>query len=211
MVAALSDLLASHGYWVVALVITLESMGIPMPGETMLVTAGIYAGSTHTLNPGLLVLAAAGGAILGDNLGFWLGRRFGVDLLRRYGHLVRIDEPRIRLGQFLFDRHGGKVVFFGRFVAVLRALAALLAGTNCMDWRRFLIFNAAGGAVWATVYGAGAYVFGREVERMRGPMAALSVTGAVVAVAAGLWFVRHHETALSAHLERTRTGPSGDR
>lgn len=211
MADALSSLLVSHGYWVVALVITLESMGIPMPGETMLVTAGIYAGSTHNLNIGLLVLAAASGAILGDNLGFWLGRRFGVDLLHRYGHLVRIDPPRIRLGQFLFDRHGGKVVFFGRFVAVLRALAALLAGTNCMDWRRFLLFNAAGGAVWATVYGVGAYVFGREVERMQGPIAALGAAGAAVAVVAGIWFVRRHEAALSAQVERARGGAAGDR
>src|SRR5437868_3688184 len=127
-------------------------MGIPAPGETALVSAAIFAATTHRLDIGMVVAAAATGAILGDNIGYRLGRRFGYALLTRYGRFARIDAGRIRLGRFLFDRHGGKVVFFGRFVAVLRALAALLAGINRMDWRRFLFFNATGGLVWAAVF-----------------------------------------------------------
>jgi len=199
----LSDLLSTHGYWLVAAVVTLESMGIPLPGETTLVTAAIYAGTTHHLQIGPVIAAAAVGAIVGDNIGFWVGRRFGVGLLHRYGHLVRLDRKRIRLGQFLFERHGGKVVFFGRFVAVLRALAALLAGVNGMDVRRFVIFNATGGIVWATLYGVAAYLFGEQVERMQGPVATAGLAVAVIAVVLGLWMARRHERALAAHADRT--------
>ena len=203
VLAGLADLIATHGYWVVAAVITLESMGLPLPGETTLVTAAIFAGTTHQLRIGLVIAAAAAGAIVGDNLGFVVGRRFGAGLLRSYGHLLRITPRRIRLGQFLFDRHGGKVVFFGRFVAVLRALAALLAGMNGMQWSRFLFFNAAGGVVWAAAFGSAAYLFGERVERLRGPVAMIGLGLAVVAVFAATWVVRRHEHALSAHLERT--------
>jgi membrane protein DedA with SNARE-associated domain len=198
----LSDLLSAHGYWLVAAVITLESMGIPLPGETTLVTAAVYAGTTHHLKIGFVIAAAAIGAIVGDNAGFWVGRRFGVGLLHRYGHLVRLDRKRISLGQHLFERHGGKVVFFGRFVAVLRTLAALLAGVNGMEVRRFLIFNAAGGIVWATVYGVAAYVFGEQIERLHGPLATVGLAVAVIAVVLGLWIARRHEQVLAAHADR---------
>jgi membrane protein DedA with SNARE-associated domain len=198
----LSDLLSAHGYWLVAAVITLESMGIPLPGETTLVTAAVYAGTTHHLKIGFVIAAAAIGAIVGDNAGFWVGRRFGVGLLHRYGHLVRLDRKRISLGQHLFERHGGKVVFFGRFVAVLRTLAALLAGVNGMEVRRFLIFNATGGIVWATVYGVAAYVFGEQVERLHGALATVGLAVAVIAVVLGLWIARKHEQVLAAHADR---------
>ena len=97
------------------------------------------------------------GAIIGDNIGFVIGAWGGLRLLRRYGRYVRIDERRIKLGQYLFLRHGGKVVFFGRFTAVLRTYAAFLAGTLHMDWKRFLFFNASGGIIWSLVFGLGAY------------------------------------------------------
>jgi len=87
------------------------------------------------------------GDVLGDNLGFWVGREGGYRLLRRYGRYIHVEERRLKLGQYLFLKHGGKVVFFGRFVAVLRAWAAFLAGTNRMRWPRFLLFNAAGAIV----------------------------------------------------------------
>jgi membrane protein DedA with SNARE-associated domain len=107
----LADLISTHGYWIVAVVVALESMGIPAPGETALVTAAIFAGTTQRLNIAWVIVAAAIGAI------------------------ARIDARRIKLGQYLFARRGGKVVFFGRFIAVLPAVAAVLAGTNGMHWR----------------------------------------------------------------------------
>src|SRR5258708_27599845 len=126
----LSHLLASYGYWVVLLFVAIESTGIPFPGETMLVTAAIYAGATHQLALPLVIAAAAGGAILGDNVGFWVGREGGYRLLRRYGRYVRLNDRRLKLGQYLFPRQGGKIVVFGAFGAVRRAWAAFLAGAN---------------------------------------------------------------------------------
>src|SRR5579864_5738584 len=145
---ALSHLLAIFSYWAVLVFVAIESTGIPFPGETMLLAASIYAGTTHHLQIVFIIIAAAAGAILGDNLGYLVGREGGFRLLRRYGRFIRVDERKLKLGMYLFRRHGGKVVFFGRFVAVLRAWAAFLAGVNRMRWPRFLAFNAAGGILW---------------------------------------------------------------
>jgi membrane protein DedA with SNARE-associated domain len=198
----LTGLLAHYGYLAVVVLIGLESMGVPLPGETMLITAAIYAGSTHRLNIGLVILAAVAGAILGDNLGYLIGREGGFRLLRRYGHRVGISEARLRLGQYLFRRYGGRVVFFGRFVAVLRALAALLAGVNHMPWPRFLTFNAAGGFCWAMVYGIGGYAFGRELDRVTGPFRWVLVALAVAGTIAFLVFLRRNEERLQAEADR---------
>ncbi|HTM23578.1 MAG TPA: DedA family protein [Vicinamibacterales bacterium] len=182
-------------------------MGLPLPGETTLVTAAIYAATTRRLNIWLVIAAAASGAIAGDSAGFWIGRVFGHRLLLKYGGVLRMTPRRIKLGQYLFQRHGGKVVFFGRFFALLRALAALLAGINCMDGRRFLLFNVSGGIVWACVFGLSAFAFGQEVERMRGTAGiVLSAVGLLSAIG-GLWFVRRHETALEDRAERALPGP----
>jgi membrane protein YqaA with SNARE-associated domain len=130
----------------VALIVGLESMGLPLPGETVLVLATIYAATDPSVNVWLVITAAAVGSIIGDNVGYWLGKKYGYALLRRYGRHIGMSDARIKIGQYLFLRHGGKVVFFGRFVALLRILAAVLAGVNRMPWRGFLLANA-GGAV----------------------------------------------------------------
>src|SRR5258708_38591219 len=122
--------------------------------------AEIYGGTSHNLSIWLVYMAAASGAILGDNIGFWIGREGGYRLLRRYGRYIRLNERRLKVGVYLFRKHGGKVVFFGRFVAVLRAWAAFLAGASRMPWPRFLLFNALGGISCATIYGLGAYLLG---------------------------------------------------
>jgi len=205
--AGLTDLIATHGYWFVGTVIALESMGLPLPGETVLVTAGIYAGTTHELDIAVLVAAAAIGATLGDNVGFWVGRRFGYRLLIRHGDRVGLTVRRIKLGQFIFERHGGTVVFFGRFIALLRVLAALLAGVNCMRWWRFLFFNAVGGVTWAAVFGLGAYAFGEQVHRLSTPMAFASFVVATLGALGAMWFVRRHEAALEDQAERGMPGP----
>jgi len=198
----LAALISEHGYWIVAAAVGLESMGIPVPGETTLVTAAIFAGTTHRLSISFVILAAAIGAIVGDNLGYLIGRVFGYPFLLRYGRLAGVTTTRIKIGQYVFARHGGQVVFFGRFVAALRALAALLAGINRMDWRRFLFFNASGGVIWAAAYGLAAYIFGERLERVRGPVAVVGLVLAVVAGAGGYWWVRRHEAALQAEAER---------
>src|ERR1700736_3811096 len=190
------ELLATFGYLAVFLFIAIESMGIPFPGETMLITAAIYAGHMHRLDIFLVVAAAAAGAILGDNIGFAIGHWGGYRLVRRYGRFIRLHEGRLKLGQYLFRKHGGKVVFFGRFVSILRAYAAFLAGTNRMPWWRFLVFNAAGGIVWATVFGTGAYVLGTQIHTLSRDAAIVGGILAVIAIVAFFWFLRRNEARL---------------
>ena len=143
--AELTYFLTAYGYWAVLLFVAIESTGIPFPGETMLLVAAIYAGMTHRLAIPLVIAAAALGAIVGDNLGYWVGREGGYRLLRRYGRYIRLDERKMKLWQYLFRKYGDKVVFFGRFIAILRAWAAFLAGVNRMPWGSFLLYNALGG------------------------------------------------------------------
>lgn len=203
----IQHLVSAYGYGAIAGVIGLESMGLPLPGETMLVAASVIAGTTHALNIWFVIAAAAGGSIIGDNLGFWIGREFGYRLVLRYGHRVGLTEPRVKLGQFLFMRYGGGVVFIGRFVAVLRALAAFLAGVNCMGWLRFLFFNAAGAICWATLYGFGAYLLGQEISRLAGPVGiGIGIVAVIVIIAAGI-FLRRHESALEERAQAALPGP----
>lgn len=189
----LNHLLATYGYWAVLVFVALESTGIPFPGETMLLAAAIYAGTTHHLAIPFVIAAAAAGAILGDNLGFWVGREGGYRLLRRYGHIVHLDERKLKLGQYLFLHHGGKVVFFGLFVAVLRAWAAFLAGTNRMSWPAFLVYNAAGGILWAVIYGLAGYLLGDNVHRFAGPAGIVTITIAVVVLVAFFIVLKRNE------------------
>jgi membrane protein DedA with SNARE-associated domain len=206
-----TSLLAKYGYWAVAGVVGLESIGVPLPGEAILIAAGIYAGSTKSLNIWLVIATASAGAILGDNIGFWIGRELGFRLLLRYGRFVRLTEPRIKLGQYLFMRHGGKIVFFGRFIALLRVLAALLAGVNQMSWPRFLLFNAAGAVLWATVYGLGAYYFGESLKHLTKPAAiALAAVGVMIMIVS-FYYLKRHQSELEAEAERAIPGPPGQR
>src|SRR5260370_40543 len=128
-----------------------------MRGETALVAADLYAGSTHQIGIVSVVLVAAMADMIGDNIGYLIGRSIGIRLLARYGRYVRLSELRLKVGQYLFLRHGGKIVFFGRFVAFLRTFAALLAGVNRISLPHFLVMNALGGICWALLFGGGAY------------------------------------------------------
>src|SRR6267143_1340112 len=149
----------------------------------MLVTAAIYAGTTGRLSIFWVIVASAAGAIVGDNIVYVIGRTGVYRLLKRYGRYIRLEEDRLRLGQYLFHKHGPKVVFFGRFISVLRIFAAFLAGVNHMHWRRFLFFNAAGGIVWSTLYGVASYLFGQQLLRLSGKVdLALAIVGVVVII-----------------------------
>ena len=205
----LAHLLSVYGYLAVGLVVGLESTGVPLPGETTLLTAAIYAGTTHRLGIAPVVLAAATGAVLGDNLGFLLGREFGYRLLLRHGRSIGLTERRLKLGQYLFLRHGGKVVFFGRFTALLRTFAAVLAGANRMPWSRFLPFNAAGGALWAALYGLGGFFVGEALPRLAGVLGIGFGVVAAAAMIAGWVFSKRHETRLADAAERALPGPLG--
>jgi membrane protein DedA with SNARE-associated domain len=144
--------------------------------------------------------------VLGDNIGFAIGRYGGAKLLLRYGHKIRLHEGRLKIGIWLFRRHGGKVVFWGRFVSILRTWAAFLAGANNMGWNRFLVFNAAGGAVWATIYGVAYYEFGGSLRKLSTAIdIVLGVVGSVILVAFVIW-TKRKEVELEKRAERELQG-----
>ncbi len=205
--ARLPDLIANYGYLLVAVVIGLESMGLPLPGETTLIAASLYAGSTQSMSITLIILSGIAGAVIGDNIGYWIGRELGFPLLVRHGGRVGLGPDRLKLGQYLFLRHGGKVVFFGRFVALLRTLAALLAGANHMDWRRFVVWNAAGGIIWVTGYSLGAYLLGSQIDHLLGPIGIIFTALAVTALAFGVRWIHRGEARLQAAAELAFPGP----
>lgn len=210
-VQVLTHLLDTYGYWAVLVFVMIESTGIPFPGETMLLTAAIYAGHSGNLFIGYVIAAAAAGAIIGDNIGFWVGREGGFRLIRRYGKYIRLDEKKIKVGQYLFLKHGGKVVFFGRFVAVLRAWAAFLAGVNRMRWPQFLLANASGAIVWATGYGMLGWALGDAAQNFeRRAAVILGVAGAVLAMAAIIFTIKN-ERRLEEDAEKALPGPLKER
>jgi membrane protein DedA with SNARE-associated domain len=178
--ALINHLLQSYGYLAISAFIAIESLGIPMPGETTLIAAALYAGTTHRLNIALIVAVAAGAAVIGDNIGYLLGKRGGMRLARRYGPRVGLTAQRLKVGRYLFDRHGGKVVFYGRFISGLRTFAAFLAGTVEMRRSRFVSANAAGALVWASLTAFGAYALGNAAS---GLGSALTLIGIGVSLA----------------------------
>ena len=203
----LDSLLATYGYLAVFIFVGVESIGIPVPGETMLVTAAIYAGTTGRLSIVLVIAASAAGAIVGDNIGYTIGRTGGYRLVKRYGRYIRLEENRLRLGEYLFHKHGSKVVFFGRFISVLRIFAAFLAGVNRMHWRRFLIFNAAGGIIWSTLYGVAAFLLGQQLLRLSGRVdLVLAIIGVAVIIAV-IVFLRRNEARLQREADHAMLGP----
>src|SRR3954469_5581054 len=205
----LPALIATYGYGLILVMVMLESLGLPLPGETTLITASIYAGATHDLTLTGIIAAAVTGAVVGDNIGFWIGEWIGSRLLIRFGPRLGLTPAKIKLGQYLFLRHGGKVVFLGRFVAVLRALAAFLAGANKMPWPRFFVFNVTGGIVWAALYACAAYGLGTRVHAVAGPVGFASF---LLAAAFLVWlfvFMRRNEARLEQEAVQAIPGPQG--
>jgi len=203
----LIHLLATYGYLVIAVMVGLEGVGIPVPGEATLIAAAVFAARTHELALPGVIGAAVAGAILGDNAGFCLGRSIGYKLLVRYGPYVRLTESRLKLGQYLFYHHGSKVAFFGRFLALLRTLAPFVAGANRMAWRRFALFDAAGTVCWASIFGGGAFMLGREAHRIMGDVGPLLAIAAVALIIGGVILIKRNEARLTAVAEREFPGP----
>jgi len=185
----------------------LESAGAPLPGETVLVAAAIYAGNTDQLEIGFIILAAAAGAAIGDSIGYWIGRHFGFRILLRFGPYIGLGESRLKLGQYLFRKYGGSIVFFGRFIATLRMFAALLAGVNHFSWNRFLFFNVSGGILWAAFFGLGGYIFGDLLHHLVTPFAEVFAVLVIVGVIVALLTIKKYEKELQAKAEHALPGP----
>jgi membrane protein DedA with SNARE-associated domain len=210
-IETIKPLIAQHGYLAVFCIVALESAGIPLPGETALVLAAMFAGATGLIDIKLVIFFAAFGAILGDNVGFWAGRRFGLPLLLNHGARLGLTDDRIKLGQYLFEHHGAKIVFFGRFIALLRIFAAFLAGVNRYSWGQFLFYNATGGIVWAVIFGLGGFAFGDAFERVAGPLGKIMLGLAALGVVLGWWIIHTQEKKLVARAVAAYPGPLRER
>ena len=203
----MTALISAYGVWLVAGLIALECICIPVPGETILVAAALYAGSTHKLHIVSVIAAAVVGGILGNVVAFWLGRRYGYRLLMRHGHYVKLDATRIKIGQYLFLRHGSKVVFIARFIPIARSFAAVLAGTNRMPWRSFMVANMAGAVAWVSVDSVGAYFLGEALSHVAAPVGLALVIVVAVLLIVGARLAARHEQTLAAEAERALPGP----
>jgi membrane-associated protein len=192
VLAAIIDLPANVGYAAVFALIAVETMGIPVPGETALIAAALLAHDGQ-MDIGTLVALAASAAIIGDNVGFAIGRKGGRRLFARPGPFHRHRLTVLEHGEPFFARHGPKAVFLGRWVSGLRIASAWLAGMNKMSWPTFLFWNALGGIAWAASIGLGVYFLGHVAEEVItkvGPAAA--VLGVIALAVFLIW--RHRRT-----------------
>jgi len=181
-----------HHYGLVALflIVMFESGGVPLPGETALVAAAIFASNGH-LNIAEVIAVAAAAAIIGDNIGYWIGRTGGRKVLERWGPLKRWSDRVLPWAEGFFERHGAKTIFIGRFFSVLRVTAAWLAGISRMPWWKFLVWNAAGGICWALLVGLVAFYAGHAAADAIGHYGLLGggvIVVLAVAIFAGLHF-----------------------
>ncbi len=205
------SLIAKYGYLIVFFGVMVESAGVPIPGETILIASGILV-QQGRLDLGDVILFGILGAVVGDQIGYWLGRKGGRPFVLRWGRYVKITPERLARAEGFFARHGGKAVFLARFVAGLRVFGALVAGLSHMHWRTFIFYNALGGAVWATAAILVGYLLGGSlnlVERWMGQATALIVVLLVLAAALYLSYrwVRGHPELLG----RTFTRLGGER
>jgi membrane protein DedA with SNARE-associated domain len=205
-----NHLILNYGYLAVFALVAAESLGVPLPGETILIAAGTYAGSTHKLSVWLIFIVAAAAAVLGNIIGYAIGVKGGYRLLRRYGRYLRLDEAKLKVGRYVFDRHGGKVVFLGRFVAILRTYAAFLAGTNKMPWHKFVTYTSAGCVAWAGVYAFASYYAGNSLKRAHGIIDLVLGVVAGLLIATVIVVVRRQARRLEAKAAAAYPGPLTD-
>src|SRR3989442_1779539 len=198
MQGTISGLVASYGYVVLFFLVGVESLGIPLPGETALITAAAWAALGH-LSISAVIATAVLAAIIGDNGGYWIGRQGGIALVRRYGRVLHLNESHLARARKFFERHGPKTVFIGRFIALLRTWAAVLAGAAHMPYGTFLLYNALGAVCWAVIFGSLGYVFGRNLPQLEHYIGQASLAGVLlVALVVGLafgwrWFARNRD------------------
>ncbi len=199
--------IVQYGYWIVFTVNFFQGFGLPLPGETLLMAASIYAGTSQSLDIHFLVLVTAALVLLNDVLGYVMGRYFGFRWLLKYGERVGLNERRVRLGQYLFLRYGMSFVFFVHFMPFLRGLVGFLAGSNRMPVARYMAGAVVGDAVWVGIFGYGAFWLGQTAHHLIGAVQILIFAAAAMVVVAALIFFRRHETRLMDEAERTLPGP----
>ena len=194
------DFFTNHGLPLLFVVIMLESFGLPLPGETALIAFGVLASQGNYSIEWVIAVAAAA-AIVGDNLGYVLiGRIGGRRLLERWGPVRRYAHRVLPRAEYIMARHGGKTVFFGRFIAILRFTAAWVAGLGRMEWKKFLFWNAAGGICWATLVGLVSYYAGNAAADAIRNYGLLAAGAIVVILAIGFFFTHYLKKRLEERL-----------
>ena len=196
MMHTILHLLHQYSYALIVAIITLECAGIILPGETVLITAALYASHGH-LSIFLVLASAAAGAMAGNVLGYVLGRLVGQRVLARHGWRIGLTDRRLALGRYMFALHGGKMIFFSRFAAVLRSFAALLAGANLMAWRPFLLWSMAGAIAWPCVTGLVVFALGNAARRLSGPAGIVFGVVAASSILVALLLARRNEGRLT--------------
>jgi membrane protein DedA with SNARE-associated domain len=200
-----AQLISNYGIWLVAAFVALESIGIPLPAEAALIAAAFFA-ARHGLDIWPLLTVGILAAIVGEVLGFWIGRRFGHQLLRRHGPRLGLTESRMRIGQWLFVRYGGRFVFVARFLPFLRNMAAVLAGTNAMARPNFYFASATAAAAWITFYGLASYWLGTAFADVASPITFVLGFAAAVIVLTAPAVVLQYEPHLLKKAERDLPG-----
>jgi membrane-associated protein len=182
----LRDALVHYGYWAVAAALLLESAGLPLPGETVLLLASFLAYSQHELRFPWIILVGTVATTVGGEFGFALGRHGGRPLIERYRHVFSIRAESVARGERLFERYGSATVFLARFLFGMRVLASLLAGALHMQWRKFVLFNFLGAAVWVTAICSAGYLFGGHWGRLANDLRRFDLLVSIVVVVAAL-------------------------
>jgi membrane protein DedA with SNARE-associated domain len=177
----LAPVLNHYGYLAVGGFLFLEDFGVPVPGETILIAASVYAGAGR-LNIALVVVIAFVAAVLGDNLGFLIGHFGGRPLVERWGKYVFLTPERLDSAEDWFSRHGGKIVTISRFVEGLRQANGIVAGITGMHWAKFISFNALGAALWVAVWSTLGYVSGSHINAIYGPASKVILYVAAAAI-----------------------------
>lgn len=199
-------LLKTYGLWLLASLISVECIGIPVPGETTLIASAVYAGTTQKISMLAVWAAAVTGAIVGNAIGFWIGRSVGYHMLLRYGSYLHLTEPRIKIGEYLFRHYGFAVVIAARFVPVARSIAAPLAGANRMPLWSFLVASVIGAVAWVTVIGLAAFYFGHQLKSLSFEARIIAIAIAALVLAAVAILIVRNEKYLQMQAEREIPG-----
>ena len=184
----------AYGYWAIFFGVMLENAGLPVPGETILLVAGYFA-STGEFNIALVMLIAAVGAVIGDNIGFAIGHHYGRGFLLRVGRFFFLTPKRLELMESFFQKHGNKTILVARFITGLRVFAALLAGASNMRWRVFLFYNVCGAILWSIVITTLGYVFGQSLPLLLKWVGRSGTIFLIVAIVVGVisWRIYRHK------------------
>ena len=197
-----TELIEHYGYWIVVVLVLAEGIGLPLPGETALITAAAVAAQSHRLSILGVILASFVGAVGGGVGGYWIGSAGGLPFLEQHGRMIGMTNERIARARMFFTEHGPKAVFFARFVAILRIFAGLFAGVTHMRPGIFLLWNALGALAWSILFGVLGYVFGNNLPRLEHLVGRTSLIVFVIVVLVGI-FAWHHRSSIA----NPRAGP----